>query len=50
MYEYYYHPSNIAFYFYGKGDITESLDYLHSQYLAHYKNESQRYGSVNLNP
>jgi len=28
MYEYYYHPSNMAFYFYGNNKIEDSLNYL----------------------
>lgn len=50
MYEYYYHPSNIAFYYYGNQDITSSLDYLHQEYLSQYKDESHRYDKVNLTP
>jgi Zn-dependent M16 (insulinase) family peptidase len=50
MYQYYYHPSNIAFYFYGNADLTESLNYLHREYLTHYQDESKRYGNVNLSP
>ncbi len=29
LYQHYYHPSNMAFYFYGQGPIEEELDFLH---------------------
>ena len=50
MYEYYYHPSNMAFYFYGNNQLHNPLKYLATEYLNKYTDKSQRYNNINLKP
>ena len=49
MYQHYYHPSNMAFYYYGR-DIASHLGYLSEQYLSNYSDQTSRYQHFNLNP
>lgn len=41
MHRYYYHPSNMAFYYYGDGDIGGKLEYLEKEYLDRYGYSNQ---------
>lgn len=43
MHAYYYHPSNMSFYYYGNQDITHKLEFLHENYLKNYQNEEHKY-------
>lgn len=43
MHEYYYHPSNTSFMFYGNSDIDSKLQMLGENYLRNYSNEEGRY-------
>lgn len=43
MHQYYYHPSNISFFYYGNQDITPKLEFLETQYLSQYQNEEKKY-------
>jgi presequence protease len=47
-YEHYYHPSNMSFFFYGQGPIQQELSFLDREYLQSYKDESHRYGDIDL--
>lgn len=50
MYEHYYHPSNMAFYYYGKEGISNHLNYLSNEYLNKYSDQSSRYLNISLQP
>ena len=43
MYEHYYHPSNMSFFYYGKGPIEEQLSFLDQEYLRKFSDKSQLY-------
>lgn len=43
MHSYYYHPSNMSFYYYGNQEIAPKLEFLDENYLKNYQNEEQKY-------
>lgn len=43
MFRYYYHPSNMAYYYYGRGDIKSELEHLHRGYLVNYTDKRSLY-------
>lgn len=43
MYQYYYHPSNMSFYYYGNNSIEDSLNFLAKEYLNKYQDQTQLY-------
>ena len=43
MYDHYYHPSNMAFFYYGRGPIQNELNFLAEEYLSRFTDRSHAY-------